>query len=129
MDEKPDMGGDPDVRYIKYYHDIPKQYCCRAMKEGVEGIEFIQYYERFDEYTFSSYNGYALSKLRYCPYCGTEIESLRALFIVKKHRYRKEKGWRLGEVERYWEFYRQGKSEEEAEKIVEQERNLLPFQE
>jgi hypothetical protein len=122
MDEKPDMGDDPDVGYIKYYHDIPKEYCCRAMQEGIEDIEFIQYCERFDEYTFSSYNGYALSRLRYCPYCGKEIPTLRFLFSVRKADYRKEKGWKLNEVERYWDLYRQGTSEEEAERIVEQER-------
>jgi hypothetical protein len=116
------MEEDSYIGYKKYYHDIPKQYCCRAMREGVEGIEFIQYCERFDEYTFSSYNGYALSRLRYCPYCGKEIPTLRFLYTVRKADYQDEKGWKLDEVERYWDLYRQGKSEEEAERIVEQER-------
>ena len=128
MDEKQDMGDEqsnPDVRYIKYYHDLPKQYCCRAMREGVEEIEFIQYYEYYDEYSFSSYDGYPLSKMRYCPYCGKEILSLRALFSVIKYDYLEEKGWKLSEVDRYWDLYRQGKSQEEAERIVEQERKSL----
>jgi hypothetical protein len=128
MDEKPDRGDEqsnPDVRYIKYDHDIPKQYCCRAMQEGIEDIEFIQYYERFDEYSFSSYHGYPLSRLRYCPYCGEEILSLRFLFSVKYHHYLYEKEWEVEEINRYWDLYRQGKSEEEAEEIVEQERKSL----
>ncbi|MGH9058490.1 MAG: hypothetical protein ACRDZY_03090 [Acidimicrobiales bacterium] len=129
MANEEDEQSNPGVRYVKYDHDIPKQYCCRAMREGVEDIEFIQYCERFDEYSFSSYHGYPLANLSYCPYCGTEIHSLRALFSVKRYRYRKEKGWRLGEVERYWELYRQGKSEKEAERVVEQEKNLLSAQE
>ena len=115
------------IGYKKYYHDIPKEYCCRAMREGVEDIEFIQYCERFDEYTFSSYNGYALSTMRYCPYCGKEILSLRFLYIVRKDEYQREKGWELDQVERYWDLFRQGKSEEEAEKIVKQEREDIPF--
>ena len=80
------------IGYKKYYHDIPKEYCCRAMREGVEDIEFIQYCERFDEYTFSSYNGYALARMSYCPYCGKEILSKRFLYIIRKDDYRREKG-------------------------------------
>jgi hypothetical protein len=37
--------------------------------------------------------------------------------------------WELEEVERYWDLYREGKSQEEAEKIVEQERKTLPLEE
>ena len=127
MDEKPDAGGDPDVRYIKYDHDIPKEYCCMAMQRGIEELGFIEYCERFDEYAFSSYDGYPFSRLRYCPYCGKEIPTLRFLYSVRKDDYRREKGWKLYEVERYWDLFRQGKSEEEAEKIVEQEREDIPF--
>ena len=36
-----DEGLVPDVRYKKYYHDLPKQYCCRAMREGIEDLEFV----------------------------------------------------------------------------------------
>ena len=119
----------PVIRYIKYDHDIPKQYCCRAMREGIEEIEFIEYCERFDEYTFSSYNGYPFSRMRYCPYCGKEIASLRPLFSVKYDHYLYKKKWQVEEIERYWDLYRQGKSQEEAERIVEQERESLPSQE
>jgi hypothetical protein len=127
MDKKPDEQSNPDVRYIKYDEDIPQQYCCMAMQEGIEDIEFIQYCERFDEYTFSSYHGYPLSRLRYCPYCGKEIPTLRFLYSDRKADYQDKKGWKLDEVERYWDLFRQGKSEEEAEEIVEQERKDIPF--
>ena len=132
MAEKPYVGDEesnPDVRYVKYYHDIPKQYCCTEMQEGIEEIEFIQYCERFDEYTFSSYHGYPLSKLRYCPYCGKEIATLLPLFSIKYSYYLREKGWEIEEIDRYWDLYRQGKSEEETERIVEQETESSPFQE
>jgi hypothetical protein len=113
----------PNIRYVKYYQDLPKEYCCRAMKEGVEDRGFIEYYRYYDEYCFSSYDGYPLSTMRYCPYCGKEIASLRALFGVMQTRYMREKGWNLDQVYRYWDLYREGKSQEEAERIVEQERN------
>jgi hypothetical protein len=129
MDDKPDMENEPVVRYKKYFHDLPKEYCCNSMQDGVEELEFIQYYERFDEYTFSSYDGYALSRLRYCPYCGKEIQSLRALYSNQKAEYREERGWKLEDVERYWGLFREGKSQAEAEGIVEQERRSLPVQE
>ncbi len=114
----------PHIRYIKYYHDLPKEYCCRAMREGVEDLEFIQYCERFDEYSFSSYHGYPLRVMTYCPYCGKEIESLRALASVVECRYCEEKGWEVEEFERYWGLYRKGRSQEEVEGIVEQERGV-----
>ena len=132
MDKAPDLGSEqsaPDVRYKKYYHDLPTQYCCRAMREGVEDLEFIQYCEYYDEYSFSSYHGYPLRRMRYCPYCGKERESLRSLFSIMKQHYKREKGWKLEDVERYWGLYREGKSQGEAEKIVEQERNSVPAQE
>ena len=132
MAEKQDVGDEesnPDVRYKKYYHDTPKQYCCRAMREGIEDIEFIQYCERFDEYSFSSYNGYLLTVMSYCPYCGKEIESLLPLFSIKYSYYLREKGWEVDEIDRYWDLYREGRSEEEAERIVEQERESSPSQE
>ena len=132
MDNTQDLKSEelaPDVRYKKYYHDRPKQYCCRAMREGVEDLEFIQYCEDYDEYSFSSYNGYLLTVMSYCPYCGKEIESLKPLFSFTKHHYMKEKEWSLDDVERYWGLYRKGKSQEEAEKIVEQERKSVPAQE
>ena len=123
MDKKLDVGDtNPYVGYKKYYYDLPKEYCCDSMQDGIEELEFIQYCERFDEYTFSSYYGYALSRMRYCPYCGKEIPTLRLLYSNQKADYRKEKGWKLEDVERYWDLFREGKSQEEAEGIVEQER-------
>ena len=119
----------PNIRYVKYYHDLPKEYCCRAMKEGIEDIGFIQYCERFAEYSFASSDGYPLRRMRYCPYCGKEIRTLRFLFSNTRHRYVNEMDWELEEVERYWDLYREGKSQEEAEKIVEQERKTLPLEE
>ena len=132
MDEKQDIEDEqsvPEGTYKKYYHDLPKEYCCRAMREGVEDFEFIQYYEWFDEYSFSSYDGYPLTMMRYCPYCGKEIESLRSTFSFMKRHYKKEKGWEVEDVERYWGLFREGKSQEEAEGILEQERESLPPQE
>ena len=111
-----------EIIYKKYSHDLPKEYCCGVMQRGVEDIEFIEYDERFDEYCFSSFLGYPFSRMSFCPYCGKEIESLRALFSVQKHHFYTEKGWEPEDVERYWDFYREGKSREEAERIVEQER-------
>ncbi len=119
----------PAIRYVKYYQDLPKEYCCRAMREGVEDLEFIEYYQYYDEYLFSSYDGYPMARMRYCPYCGKEIASLRALASVLESRYCGKKGWEVEEFERYWDLYRGGKSQEEAERIVEQERRSLPPQE
>ena len=119
----------PEGTYKKYCHDLPKEYCCRGMREGVEDLQFIEYYEYYDEYSFSSYDGYPLTKMRYCPYCGKEIESLRALFGVVKQRYMREKGWDVEDVERYWDLFREGKSQGEAEGVVEQERKSLSPQE
>ena len=90
IEDKHDIGDEdsaPDIRYIKYCHDLPKKYCCRAMKEGIE-----------------------------------DLASLRSLLSVMQARYMREKGWDIDEVDRYWDLYREGKSQEEAEKIVEQER-------
>ena len=70
MAEKPDVGDEesnPDVRYVKYDHDLPKQYCCTEMQKGIEAIQFIQYWERFDEYIFSSYHGYPIVKATVLP--------------------------------------------------------------
>ncbi len=67
--------------------------------------------------------------MRYCPYCGKEIESLRALRSSIRYHYLRERGWDIDEVDRYWDLYREGKSQEEAERIVEQERQALPVQE
>ena len=39
-----------------------------------------------------------------------------------RYHYLRERGWDIDEVDRYWDLYREGKSQEEAEKIVEQER-------
>ena len=128
-DERLASSSPPVIRYKKYYQDLPKKYCCRAMKEGVEDIEFIQYCQYYDEYSFSSYHGYPLSKMMYCPYCGKEIESLRALRSSIKFNYLRERGWDIDEVDRYWDLFREGKSQEEAERIVEQERQALPVQE
>jgi hypothetical protein len=132
MDKTQDLGGKqsaPEGTYKKYFHDLPKEYCCKGMREGIEEIEFIQYCAYYDEYSFSSYDGYPLTVMRYCPYCGKEIESLRALLSVIQFRYMKEKGWEIEDVDRYWGLFREGKSQEEAERIVEQERRSLPVQE
>ena len=132
MDKTQDIENEqsaPEVRYKKYFHDLPKEYCCRGMREGVEEIEFIQYYKWFDEYSFSSYDGYPLTALSYCPYCAKEIQSLRPTFSFMKQHYLREKGWEVEDVERYWGLYREGKSQGEAEGIVEQERESLSPQE
>ncbi len=117
-----DQDSAPHIRYRKYCHDLPKEYCCDSMKRGIEGLEFIEYYQYYDEYSFSSYNGYPLATMRYCPFCGKEIPSLRSLFGVMKTQYMRERGWDLDQIYRYWGLYRRGKSQEEAERIVEQEK-------
>ena len=94
MEEKQDIGDEqskPDVIYIKYYHDLPKQYCCTPIQQAIEEIEFIQYCEYYDEYNFSSYDEYPLRRMRYCPYCGKEILSLRTVVSVMKSRYMRRK--------------------------------------
>ena len=93
------------------------------MREGVEDIEFIQYCERFDEYTFSSYNGYALSIYDEILPLLRQGDTIASILVHRpKDQYQREKGWGLDQVEQYWDLFRQGKSEEEAEKIVEAER-------
>ena len=94
MDEKQDIGDEqskPDVIYKKYYHDLLKQYCCTPIQQAIEDIEFIQYCEYYDEYYFSSYDEYPLRRMRYCPYFGKEIESLRTVLSVMKSRYMRRK--------------------------------------
>ena len=117
-------GGDsaPDISYVKYYHDLPEEYCCDAMKRGVEELGFIEYYHYYNEYSFSSWDGYPLSTMMYCPYCGKERASLRALLSLVKTRYMRDRGWSLDHVYRYWGLYRRGRSQEEAEGVVERER-------
>ena len=117
-----DQDSAPHIRYRKYCHDLPKEYCCDSMKRGIEGLGFIEYYQYYDEYSFSSYNGYPLATMRYCPFCGKEIPSLRSLFGVMKTQYMRERGWDLDQIYRYWGLYRRGKSQEEAERIAEQEK-------
>jgi signal transduction protein with GAF and PtsI domain len=64
--------------------------------------------------------------MRYCPYCGREIESLRALLSIMQDHYMRERKWDLDDVERYCALFHGGKSEGEVERIVDEERNAPP---
>lgn len=126
------MNDDMDFELTK------KGYCCTGLEEIATEGDFFEYNYDTNEYSMPRnpiYDAYAwCSKslkspkpMTNCPYCGAKLALLQDLRSKKWRYYVEEKGWNGQEFARYWQLYRQGASESEAEIKVLLERDTPPF--
>jgi hypothetical protein len=115
----------PPPPYPRMFNDRPDSYCCDSLKYVLENhLGYIQYDARFKEFVFVHPSGeFVMGEITYCPWCGTNTNSLRDLYNKKADEYMLSGLLRGLEVREYWHILARDLSPEETMRLIDNERS------